>query len=242
MVTARRRRAGARHPDPEQRQQKVEIDRLGDVVGSAGLEAFLAIALHRLGGDRDQRNVGDRRPAAYLAHRLVAVHLRHHDVDQRHVDIWYLLEDGDAVPAPLGMQHLDVVGLQHAGQRIDVADVVIDDQHLGARQVGGIETLGRLGRTALRLLAGQHGRHQQRQLRQVFRTRHVGDRRVERQRMIERLESRREDQQSGSGTAKPLVDPGQRLRIVLCRASEAEHDRVVGGEFVRTGVGGQARR
>ena len=179
-------------------------------------------------------------PAAYLAHRLVAVHLRHHDVDQRHVDIGYLLEDGDAVPAPLGMQHLDVVGLQHAGQRVDVADVVIDDQHLGARQVGGIETLRRLGRSAFRLLAGQHGRHQQRQLRQVFRTRHVGDRRVERQRMIERLESRREDQQSGSGIAKLFVDAGQRLRIVLCRASQAEHDRVVGGEFVRTGVGRQA--
>ena len=41
----------------------------------------------------------DRRPAADLPHRLVAVHLRHHDVDQRHVDVRVLLEDGDAVPA-----------------------------------------------------------------------------------------------------------------------------------------------
>ena len=93
-------RAGARHPDPEQRQQKVEIDRLGDVVGRAGLEALLAIALHRLGGHRDQRNVGDRRPAADLAHRLVAVHLRHHDVDQRDVDVGCLLEHARCRPRP----------------------------------------------------------------------------------------------------------------------------------------------
>ena len=65
---------------------KLDVDRLGDIIGRAGVEAFLAVALHRLGGDRDQRQVGQRRLLADLLHRLVAVHLRHHDVDQGDVD------------------------------------------------------------------------------------------------------------------------------------------------------------
>ena len=42
----------------------------------------------------------------------------------------------DAVPAALGVEHLDVVALEHAGQRVDVADVVVDDEHLGAGELG----------------------------------------------------------------------------------------------------------
>ena len=53
-------RATRADPDPQQRQQQVDVDRLGDIVRGAGVEAFLPVALHRLGGDRDQRQVGER--------------------------------------------------------------------------------------------------------------------------------------------------------------------------------------
>src|SRR6188508_2501341 len=46
--------AGLADPDPEQRQQEVDVDWLGDIIGCAGVEALLAVALHRLGSDRDQ--------------------------------------------------------------------------------------------------------------------------------------------------------------------------------------------
>src|SRR5882724_9857669 len=38
-------------PYAEQREQLVGVDRFGDVVGGAGLQTFLAVALHRLGGE-----------------------------------------------------------------------------------------------------------------------------------------------------------------------------------------------
>src|SRR5689334_22771507 len=44
-------------PDPQQREQLLGVDRLRDVVGGARLDALLAVALHRLGGDGDDRQV-----------------------------------------------------------------------------------------------------------------------------------------------------------------------------------------
>ena len=42
-------------PQPDEVQQLVGVDRLGQVVGRAGLEALLAVVLQRLGGDGDDR-------------------------------------------------------------------------------------------------------------------------------------------------------------------------------------------
>ena len=76
-------------------------------------------------------------------HRLVAVHLRHHDVHQHDVDVGRLLQPRDAVPAALGVDHLHLAPLQEGGQREDVADVVVDDQHraAGERRIGPVELL-----------------------------------------------------------------------------------------------------
>ena len=41
-------------------------------------------------------------------------------------------EDQQSFRAALGMEHLHVMRFEHAGQRVDVADVVIHDQHLAA--------------------------------------------------------------------------------------------------------------
>ena len=75
---------------------------------------------------------------ADLLHGFVAVHVGHHDVDQSDVNAGRLLENDDAVLAALGVEDLGVIALEDAGQRIDVADVVIDDEDLGAIQFGDV--------------------------------------------------------------------------------------------------------
>ena len=45
----------AEEPNAQEREQFVRIDGLGDVIGSAGFETFFAIALHRLGRERKDR-------------------------------------------------------------------------------------------------------------------------------------------------------------------------------------------
>src|SRR5436190_18835358 len=72
--------ASTEEPDPHQRQQLIGVHRLGDVVAGAGVEALLPVSLHRLRGEREDRQRAQARLAADLAHRLVAVHVRHHDV------------------------------------------------------------------------------------------------------------------------------------------------------------------
>src|SRR5688572_9885607 len=72
----------AGQPHAEQRQELLQIDRLRDVVRGAGLDAFLAVVLHRLGGDRDDGQVPELIEPADDPHGVVAVELRHHDVHQ----------------------------------------------------------------------------------------------------------------------------------------------------------------
>ena len=54
------------------------------------------------------------RDLADLAHRLDAVHLRHHDVHQHDVDVRLVLQDADRVAAVVGRDDRHVVLLQHA--------------------------------------------------------------------------------------------------------------------------------
>ena len=56
-----------------------------------------------------------------------AAEVRSEDGD---VDARGLLQDQDAVLAALRVENLDIVAFEHAGQGEDVADVVVDDQHL----------------------------------------------------------------------------------------------------------------
>src|SRR4030095_9083644 len=65
-------------PHPHQRPQLLGVDRLGDVVRSAAFQALLAVALHRLRGEGDDRQQPELRIAADPPHRLVAVPSPHH--------------------------------------------------------------------------------------------------------------------------------------------------------------------
>ena len=60
-VVGRHGSASAVQPHAQQRQQLVGVHRLGDVVRRPGLQALLAIALHRLGGQRQNRQRPKRR-------------------------------------------------------------------------------------------------------------------------------------------------------------------------------------
>src|SRR4051795_10080209 len=62
-------------PHPHERQELVHVHRLGDVVGGPRGDALLAVALHRLRRERDDRQVLEAARRPDRARRLVAVHL-----------------------------------------------------------------------------------------------------------------------------------------------------------------------
>ena len=118
----------AMEPDPQQRDQAPDVEGLRDVVRRAGRDALLAVALHRLGGQGDDRQRGVARVGADAPHRLVAVHLRHHHVHQDEVDLGMAVEHLERVAPVLGVEHAHALGLERAGDGVDVAHVVVDHQ------------------------------------------------------------------------------------------------------------------
>src|SRR6476620_10227311 len=103
-------------PDSHQRKELVGVDRLRYVVGGPRGDRLLAIALHCLRREGDDRQLLERLIAADDPHRLVAVHARHHDVHQDEVDLRMLPQELDAVLPVLGVEHLHAVGLEDARQ------------------------------------------------------------------------------------------------------------------------------
>src|SRR5215510_10217813 len=99
-------------PDPKHRDQLLDVDGLRDVVRRTSLDAFLAVPLHRLGCNRKDRQVGEGRHGADFLDRLIAVHARHHDVDQYRIGIGQALEDFQSRPAAFRIVQLDVMLLK----------------------------------------------------------------------------------------------------------------------------------
>src|SRR5205807_1451661 len=121
-------------PRPYQGQQLLGVHRLGDVVRSPRLEALLAVALHGLGGEGDDRQQPELMLAADAAHGLVAVHFRHHDIHQHQRQILGALDQLDRLLAVGCRDHLHAVALEQGVEREDVADVIVDHQHLAAAE------------------------------------------------------------------------------------------------------------
>ena len=117
------------------RQHQLGVDRLGQVVPRAGLDALLAVALHRLGRHRDDRQC--RGSAGILRiSRIVSMP----SISGIMMSIRTTSTSGcacsaaDRIAAVVVRDDHHVVILEHARQREDVADVVVDDQHLLALQ------------------------------------------------------------------------------------------------------------
>src|SRR5208283_296545 len=89
----------AMEPHPQRGEELFGVDRLGEIVRGAGFEAFLAIALHGLGGQGNDRQTAVGRVAADVLDRLVTVHFRHHDVHQHDRQFRRLLDERDRLAA-----------------------------------------------------------------------------------------------------------------------------------------------
>src|SRR5579862_4556702 len=121
-------------PHPQQRQQLVGIHRLGDVIRRAGLQTLLAVAFHGLRGERDDRQAAEARILADEPHGFVAVHLRHHDVHQDQREVRRAFDDLNRLVTRRRADDVHAVAFEQAAEREDVANVVVDHQHLLAGQ------------------------------------------------------------------------------------------------------------
>ena len=122
------RARGGRGGSAESLDQRIDPDRLDHVVVHAGGQARLAVALHRVGGHRDDARALAVRPSRRDApRRLEAVHLGHLHVHQHHVVglARDRLDRLDAVRRQVGaVAHL----LQQAQRQLLVHDVVFGEQ------------------------------------------------------------------------------------------------------------------
>ena len=116
-------------------EQLLRVDRFCQVVGGAGCHAFLAIAFHGLCREGDDRETAQFHVFADLLHRLVSVHLRHHDVHQHNGNLGRRLEDADGLLAGCGRKHAHFATFQDAAEREDIARVIIDEKNGAAHQV-----------------------------------------------------------------------------------------------------------
>src|SRR5262249_39667648 len=86
---AKLHRAG--QPDPQEREELLSVDGLGDVIRGPRFQAFLAVSLHGLGRQGNDRQGLKFAAGTDSAHGLVAVHLGHHNIHEHDVQIWSLL-------------------------------------------------------------------------------------------------------------------------------------------------------
>src|SRR5882724_269429 len=100
-------------PGPHHGQHLVDIDGLRQIIPCARLYAAFAIALHGLGGHRDDRQILAGRHLADFPHCIQAVHLRHHDVHQHDVDVGFLAQDVDGGAAVVGRDDFHRLVFEH---------------------------------------------------------------------------------------------------------------------------------
>ena len=129
------RNPDSRHPSPHDGKQIRQIYGLSHIIGSPGLQAFFTIAFHGFGRQCDDRQRADTRKLANGPGGLVAIHLRHHDVHEHEFRVRVLLQDFNAASAGFRVNHANVMVLQSAGQSENIAEIIVDDQYLPARQV-----------------------------------------------------------------------------------------------------------
>src|SRR6266540_3371126 len=126
--------ASPRHPRLEHGQEVRDVDGFGDVIGCSRFDAFLAVSPHCLGGQRDDRPPGKGVELTHLGHRHVAVHLRHHHVNQGDVEVPVLAQNVQRLLARVDREHFHLLALEERRQGKDVPDVIVDDKDSLARQ------------------------------------------------------------------------------------------------------------
>jgi len=112
------------------RQQDRRADGLGDVIDRAQREAFALVFSIHTRGEKNHRDVASGIVGLELATHLIAVHVRHHDVEQHQVGHRRSLRRFER--ARSAARHLDaVVFAQQRGHEDQVVWGVIHHQHGG---------------------------------------------------------------------------------------------------------------
>ena len=125
-------RRGGNYPTPDFLDQAIRVDRFGQVLADARFEAALAVLLHGVGGQHNDRNLL-RCPSANFAHGVESVHARHLEIGQDdriaarcfEREAHQIIAVGDDVATHPGR-------IEDFPDQILVALVVLGDQHMRA--------------------------------------------------------------------------------------------------------------
>jgi hypothetical protein len=104
------------------------LDRLGDEVGGAFADAALLLLGVVHGGDENHRDVAGQRVLAQFGEHHVAVHVRHHDVEQDEVGARRQLGQAQGGRAVSGNPHLAAFVLDDGRDDHQVAGRVVNDK------------------------------------------------------------------------------------------------------------------
>ena len=140
----------------DRRQQRVDVDRLGDVGAAAGGQHLLLVSRHRIGGERDDRQ-GDA-ATAQLPGGVVTIEHRHLHVHQHQVEA----AGRDLVERDLAVfRFVDpqaVLG-EHQRHQFAVLRTVIDHQHARGRDAPAAASRGgRVGVIGMQIVRRKHRR------------------------------------------------------------------------------------
>ena len=127
------------HPlQPDQRahprEQRNVVDRLGQEIVGAGLEAAQPVGDVGQGGDHDDRNVGGAPVGLQLAADFEAVHARHHHVEQDDVGRLGIGEFEGARGRYRRSRHIEIFARQLGFEQLDVGFDVVNNQDSAGHQ------------------------------------------------------------------------------------------------------------
>ncbi len=115
---------------------------LGHIIAGAELEATHHILGVRFGREENDRDLPRGLGRAQLAAHFVAVHFRHHHIEQNEIEMRCLFADLQRLDAT--GRHLEIViSLQQSDQDLDVGRRIINEQQTWAAGRGGIHEEGR---------------------------------------------------------------------------------------------------
>src|SRR6185312_7999494 len=97
-------------------------------------------------GQRNNWQTPELRISPYHLHRLISVHLGHHDVHQNNTKIGRRIDRSNGLTSSSGGQYHHSTALQNTAERKDVSNVVIDDQDLASDQrfIGPVQAIQHL--------------------------------------------------------------------------------------------------
>ncbi len=110
------------------------VERFGDGVDGAGLLHELAADLVALGAHQDDGQVLPLGFGSELATELIAVHARHHEVEQDQVDFLSRVQLIERILAVLGDQRFVGASLENGGHHLANGGAVVDDQDACAHE------------------------------------------------------------------------------------------------------------